>query len=83
MNELGQERGLIGWINHRLPIITILRHELHDYPTPKNLNYLLNFGSLAGIALVILWSACSSDRESCRSMSVNLRSRHRNPSRRR
>jgi quinol-cytochrome oxidoreductase complex cytochrome b subunit len=37
-----------------LPIFTFLRHELHEYPTPKNLNYLWNFGSLAGIVLVIM-----------------------------
>ncbi len=49
-----QEAGLIGWINHRLPIFTVLRHELNEYPTPTNLTYLWNFGSLAGITLVIM-----------------------------
>jgi ubiquinol-cytochrome c reductase cytochrome b subunit len=29
-------------------------HELNEYPTPKNLSYWWNFGSLAGIALVIM-----------------------------
>ena len=29
-------------------------HELNEYPTPKNLNYWWNFGSLAGIMLVIM-----------------------------
>ncbi|MBM3487676.1 MAG: cytochrome b [Alphaproteobacteria bacterium] len=42
------------WIDHRLPIITFMQHELHEYPTPKNLNYWWNFGSLAGIILVIM-----------------------------
>lgn len=42
------------WIDYRLPIFTFLRKEGVDYPTPKNLNYLWNFGSLAGIALVIM-----------------------------
>lgn len=44
--------GLIGWINYRLPIFSFLEH-LRDYRTPKNLNYLWNLGSIAGIALVI------------------------------
>src|SRR6056300_391697 len=29
-------------------------HELNHYPTPKNLNYFWNFGSLAGFALVTM-----------------------------
>jgi len=45
---------IIRWIDHRLPIFTFLQRELHDYPTPKNLNYLWNFGSVAGIVLVIM-----------------------------
>lgn len=45
---------VIRWINYRLPIFTFLHHELHAYPTPRNLNYLWNFGSLAGIALLIM-----------------------------
>src|SRR5438874_6529117 len=28
------------WIDYRLPIFTFLRRELHEYPTPRNLNYL-------------------------------------------
>ena len=46
--------GLIGWLDHRLPIFTFMQHELHEYPTPKNLNYWWNFGSLAGIVLTIM-----------------------------
>src|SRR5882672_85249 len=45
---------VIRWIDYRLPIFTFLNHELHEYPTPRNLNYLWNFGSLAGIVLVIM-----------------------------
>src|SRR6202165_82939 len=45
---------VIRWIDYRLPIFTFLHHELHEYPTPRNLNYLWNFGSLAGIVLVIM-----------------------------
>ena len=46
--------GIIGWIDHRLPIFTFMDHELNEYPTPRNLSYMWNFGSLAGIALVIM-----------------------------
>src|SRR6266700_7967518 len=45
---------VIRWIDCRLPIFTFLHHELHAYPTPRNLNYLWNFGSLAGIALLVM-----------------------------
>jgi quinol-cytochrome oxidoreductase complex cytochrome b subunit len=45
---------IVRWIDERLPIFTFMEHELNDYPTPKNLNYWWNFGSLAGIILVIM-----------------------------
>lgn len=45
---------IINWIDKRLPIFTMINHELRDYPTPKNLSYAWNFGSLAGIMLVIM-----------------------------
>jgi quinol-cytochrome oxidoreductase complex cytochrome b subunit len=46
--------GILGWIDYRLPVISFLEHELTVYPTPRNLNYWWNFGSLAGIILVIM-----------------------------
>ncbi len=54
MNKSQPMRGVIGWIDYRLPIFTFLRHELYEYPAPKNLTYLWNFGSIAGIVLVII-----------------------------
>ncbi|MBM3533381.1 MAG: cytochrome b [Alphaproteobacteria bacterium] len=48
------KNGLVRWIDHRLPVFSFLHHELHDYPSPKNLSYWWNFGSLAGIVLVIM-----------------------------
>ena len=45
---------IVKWIDYRLPVFSFMRHELIDYPTPKNLNYWWNFGSLAGIVLVIM-----------------------------
>ncbi|MGB0632431.1 MAG: cytochrome b [Alphaproteobacteria bacterium] len=48
------DNGLVRWVDHRLPIFTFMSHELYEYPTPRNLNYWWNFGSLAGIVLVIM-----------------------------
>jgi len=35
------------------PIINVLNKHLIDYPTPLNINYFWNFGSMAGIFLVV------------------------------
>ena len=35
------------------PIINIFNDHLIDYPTPININYLWNFGSMAGVFLVV------------------------------
>ena len=46
---------LMNWIEYRLPVFSFLDDSLGgNYPTPKNLNYWWNFGSLAGIVLGIL-----------------------------
>jgi quinol-cytochrome oxidoreductase complex cytochrome b subunit len=45
---------VVRWIDQRMPIFTLLHHDAVEYPTPKNLNYWWNFGSLAGITLVIM-----------------------------
>jgi len=41
------------WIEFRMPIFAFLDGVGGSYPAPKNLNYWWNFGSLAGICLVI------------------------------
>ena len=41
------------WINDRMPVVSMVEHMLY-YPVPRNLNYWWNFGSLAGLALVIM-----------------------------
>jgi len=45
---------IVKWIDHRLPVFTFINHSAVTYPTPRNLNYFWNFGSLAGMVLVIL-----------------------------
>src|SRR5713226_9434581 len=54
MSDTTFSNPVIRWIDCRLPVFTFLHHELPEYPTPRNLNYLWNFGSLAGIVLVIM-----------------------------
>ena len=45
---------IVRWIDYRLPIFSLLDHAVgRSYPTPRNLNYWWNFGSLAGIVLVV------------------------------
>ena len=40
---------VINWIDTRLPIFTAMNEAVGtEHPTPKNLNYWWNFGSLAG-----------------------------------
>ncbi len=41
------------WFEDRLPIASFIGDHLGKYPTPRNLNYMWNFGSLAGIALIL------------------------------
>jgi len=45
---------IIRWIDYRLPFVAMLQHELYEYPTPRNLSYWWNFGSLSGIMLVVM-----------------------------
>ncbi|MGD1879923.1 MAG: cytochrome bc complex cytochrome b subunit [Kiloniellaceae bacterium] len=46
---------VIKWIEHRMPVFSFLDHSIGSgYPAPKNLSYMWNFGSLAGISLVIM-----------------------------
>lgn len=45
-------KGVIGWIDHRLPVFSFLKHSA-EYRAPKNLNYAWNLGSILGIALMI------------------------------
>ncbi len=48
------ENRVVQWIDDRLPIFSYADANVIAYPTPKNLNYWWNYGSLAGIILVIM-----------------------------
>jgi quinol-cytochrome oxidoreductase complex cytochrome b subunit len=50
----GAASRIIRWIDYRLPFVGLLQHELYEYPTPRNLSYWWNYGSLAGIMLVVM-----------------------------
>lgn len=54
MSKSFYDRPLVQWIDERLPVFRFIRHSLDEYPTPKNLNFLWNSGSLAGITLMIM-----------------------------
>ena len=54
MTQPWMKNRLVQWIDHRLPMFSFMEKELIDYPTPRNLSYWWNFGSLAGIVLVIM-----------------------------
>ncbi len=46
---------VVRWIEYRLPIFSFIDNSVgSNYPTPRNLNYWWNFGSLAGIMMVIM-----------------------------
>ena len=45
---------VINWIDTRLPIFTMMQKEYGVFPTPKNFNYLWNFGALAMVILMIM-----------------------------
>lgn len=44
---------IIEWIDKRFPLTDFIEKHITKYPTPKNLNYWWNFGSLAGAFFAI------------------------------
>lgn len=45
---------VIKWVDSRLPVFSMMHHSTSGYPTPRNLNYLWNFGSLALTVLIVM-----------------------------
>jgi len=54
MKRTQSSNRLVQWIDDRLPIFSYADQNVIAYPTPKNLNYWWNYGSIAGILLVIM-----------------------------
>nr|CRH07160.1 Cytochrome b [Candidatus Magnetococcus massalia] len=46
-------KSMMDWVDTRLPVSEFMRTQAIEYPTPKNLNYWWNFGSLALLVLII------------------------------
>jgi quinol-cytochrome oxidoreductase complex cytochrome b subunit len=44
---------LFQWVDERTDLGAIIKSQLTEYPAPKNLNYMWNFGSLALLVLVL------------------------------
>lgn len=48
------KNGVVKWVENRLPIFSLIHGSLGPgYHAPRNLNYWWNFGSLAGLCLVL------------------------------
>ncbi len=45
---------VINWIDTRLPIFSLMNKEYGQFPTPRNFNYLWNFGALAMFMLITM-----------------------------
>ena len=45
---------VVNWIDTRLPLFTMMNKEYAVFPTPRNFNYLWNFGALASVALIMM-----------------------------
>ena len=46
--------GVLGWIDDRLPLFRMFKHEYLDFQVPKNLNYFWSFGGILAISLILL-----------------------------
>ncbi|MCE2575693.1 cytochrome b N-terminal domain-containing protein [Komagataeibacter sp. FNDCR2] len=49
-----QREGIAGWVDRRLPVISGFRREYIDFPMPRNLNGLWNFGAILCAVLVVM-----------------------------
>ena len=47
-------KGVVGWIDNRLPIIRMFKYEYLDFQVPKNLSYLWSLGGILMICLISL-----------------------------
>jgi len=45
---------VVSWIDERLPVFSLMNKEYGTFPTPKNFNYLWNFGAIATVFLVLM-----------------------------
>jgi len=44
---------VFSWVDERFPLDEMIKHELTEYPVPRNLNYMWSFGFLAMFVLIV------------------------------
>ncbi|MEM8590408.1 MAG: cytochrome b N-terminal domain-containing protein [Pseudomonadota bacterium] len=44
----------VRWVDRRLPIFSMMHREYGEFPTPRNFNYLWNFGALSMFFLILM-----------------------------
>ena len=47
-------KGVVGWIDNRLPIIRMFKYEYLDFQVPKNLSYFWSLGGILMVCLIFL-----------------------------
>ncbi|MBF0156018.1 MAG: cytochrome b N-terminal domain-containing protein [Magnetococcales bacterium] len=52
--DLAVFKSIMEWVDARLPVSDLIKSQATEYPTPKNLNYWWNFGSLALFVLIVM-----------------------------
>ncbi len=45
---------VVRWVDQRLPLFTLMTKEYGRFPSPRNFNYLWNFGALALVMLIVM-----------------------------
>jgi ubiquinol-cytochrome c reductase cytochrome b subunit len=53
-NKKSFDNPVINWIDNRLPIFSMMQKEYGVFPTPRNFNYLWNFGAIAMVMLILM-----------------------------
>jgi ubiquinol-cytochrome c reductase cytochrome b subunit len=48
------KNSVVEWLDQRLPVFTMMQREYGSFPTPRNFNYLWNFGALSMFMLVTM-----------------------------
>ena len=47
-------KGVLGWIDDRLPIFRMFKYEYLDFQVPRSLNYFWSFGGILAVCLIAL-----------------------------
>ncbi|MEG9883212.1 MAG: cytochrome b N-terminal domain-containing protein [Hyphomicrobiales bacterium] len=47
------KNGAVEWLDRRLPVFSLLKRQVVDFPTPKNLNYWWTFGGILTVFLAL------------------------------